>query len=129
MAIADIRDILFLIAPEFYTVDSTELNTVNSIISLAINRVNETRWGVKYNEGVAWLSAHLLKRRSISTTMGNTSGIITKEKLADQEITYGNITASSSDSFYTSTIYGQEFLNLKNTIQTTPILWGGNSRV
>lgn len=125
MATSDIRDILFIIAPEFYTVDTTELSNINTIIGLASNRINRTRWGAKADEGTAWLTAHLLKRSEMATA-GQTGNII-KEKLADQEITYSDYSRSGNfDNFYSSTIYGQEYINLLKTITSTPLLWGQN---
>lgn len=124
MSVADIRDILFIIAPEFYTVDNTELTRINSVISLALNRINQTRWGVKADEGTAWLTAHMLKRSALATS--GLTGNVAKEKLADQELTYQSVSSNGLDGFYNTTIYGQEYLNLLKTIRSTPLLWGGN---
>jgi hypothetical protein len=126
--VTDIRDVLFILAPEFETVDSTELNRIDTIIGLAQKRVNSRIFGEKYNEGVAWLTAHMLKRTAIATS-GLTGNVI-KEKLADQEITYSDTSKIAGiPNFYGSTIYGQEFWNLLKTLQATPFLWGSNSYV
>jgi hypothetical protein len=126
--VTDIREVLFILAPEFETADSTELNRIDTIIGLAQKKVNARIFGEKYNEGVAWLTAHMLKRSALATS--GLTGNVVKEKLADQEITYSDTSKITGiPNFYGSTIYGQEFWNLLKTLQATPFLWGSNSYV
>ena len=114
---SEIRTILFDIAPEFYTVDTDELAKIDRMIGYAQTEMNESIWGSKYKIGSAYLVAHRLKLSALSNAIASasatSSGIITKEKLGDQEITYADVSKSGG---YSSTFYGTQYENLKKSL-------------
>jgi hypothetical protein len=127
-SVSTIRTVLFLIASEFSTEDTAELARVDGFITLAINRINRTRWGTKADEGTAWIAAHLLKRAEEASAGNTVAGPISKKKVGDMEVTYQSSSSSANnpDALYLTTPYGQEYLNLKAGIAGGPLILGSS---
>ena len=81
---------------------------------------DETRWCNKYDIAQAYLAAHLLSIGTLSEAgdSSSSSGAITTKKAGGVSVTRASNSSQelgTSDGFYISTIYGQMFLNIRNT--------------
>jgi hypothetical protein len=82
----------------------------------AERRINLTAWGEKADDGILWLTAHLLKiEQQIRCGGVAASGPIQMKKVGDLAVSY-KIPDSMAKSFLASTTYGQYFLDLKSTL-------------
>lgn len=82
--------------------------------------VNERVWGTRCDLGVAYLAAHLLAINNRGS--GGASGPVTSEKVGDLQRSYAAPTASNLDPTYASTTYGMEYVRIRKTIFTSPIV-------
>lgn len=111
MAVADdIKVILFDIAPEFETSDTSALARVMRFIGYAITEGCTLEYLDSnqdlYNLAIAYLSAHkLTKRDNGSSSVGN----VTKEKEGDREVNYSSVSNTDGNNSLSSTSYGQEY--------------------
>lgn len=103
-------DIFKAIAPEYKDVSSTTLDVLTPV---AERRVNVSYFGNKAPEAIAYLVAHMIK---ISERNGN--GAITSEKVGDLSRSY----AVNSTNILGSTAYGEEFLAIRRTVSTSPLV-------
>ena len=120
MSTASVRAVLFDIAPEFETVDVTELARIDRFIVRAQQSVNSNLWGDKNDEAVALLAAH-----SLTMSLSSTSklGIVKREKTSMGEIEYqGGEGASGVSGLYSGTAYGRQFAMLMRTVKAGPRL-------
>jgi hypothetical protein len=120
MSTASVRVVLFDIAPEFYTVDVTELARIDRFIVRAQQSVNSNLWGDKNDEAVALLTAHSLTMALASTSK---LGVVKREKTSMGEIEYqGGEGTSGVKGLYSGTSYGRQFSMLASTIKAGPRL-------
>jgi hypothetical protein len=126
--VEDIRIILFDIASEFYSEDSEVIAKYDRFIGYSLELLNPRVWGNKLNLGCAYLTAHKLKLAQISdntntNATATSSGIVTSEKLGDQQISYANV-SNLLDRGYYSTLYGQEFERIRAGLPKLPFSLG-----
>ena len=96
--------------PEF---EATANDVVTRFIGKAEIRVNQIEWGNKADDGIGFLTAHLLKR--LQQGDGAASGPVASEKVGDIAVSYG-----VSDDFkgreLASTVYGRQYLDLQGEV-------------
>tara|TARA_R110002012_G_scaffold271932_2_gene457264 strand:- start:1639 stop:1974 length:336 start_codon:yes stop_codon:yes gene_type:complete len=80
----------------------------------ALLSVNSTTWGVKADEGVKLMTAHIV---TLSGRKG-AAGAIVSEKVGDLQRSY----AKTGDGSLQSTSYGQEFERIMHSLIVTPIM-------
>ena len=74
-----------------------------------------------FERGVFYLAAHLLtlNERGQKTPAGSTSGVgmLTMKRAGEVSVSYGGVSnMTASDSYLSSTIYGQEFMRLQRKV-------------
>jgi hypothetical protein len=87
--------------------------SVNSLVDMEMNIHKETFLKNLYVPAVAYIVAHKLTLLNIASS--GASGLITKEKLGDQEIQYGNNSGASKDNTF-NTFYYQEYKRLVSSL-------------
>lgn len=113
--------ILEAVAPQ-YVGDSR----ATTFLSLAGNRISAEFFGERYDEAVAWLTAHMLTmadREAAERAAGGagaSSGAIQSKSAGDLSIGFGGAMGSvgrmnPEDAALTSTSYGLEYLRIRNT--------------
>lgn len=108
--------------PEFDTLSDA---FIERWLDQASRRVNDTQWGEKADDGVLWLTAHLLKLQcQISGGATAAAGPISQKRVGDLSVTYALPKGRLSESFLASTTYGQYYLDLLRTIFPTRVLDG-----
>jgi hypothetical protein len=117
--IDDIREILFIKAKEFKTIDVDLLADINAEIELTIPIVPK-RLGDNFNLGVALLTAHNMKLQNIA--ISGSSGLISSEEIDDHKVTYSN--KSISNSTYSTTPYGEQYQALLDSLGLDRFFWG-----
>ncbi len=114
-----------MLFPEFAAVDPSR---ITAFIGIAQTSMSAGVWGNAYDSGLAYLTAHLLKKSGPGGgVQGGTStaGPLTQEKVGELQRTYGTVDLgpmSASDSLLTTTAYGMEYLRLRRLIPTTPMV-------
>lgn len=100
-------------------------------LAQAERRINTTQWGEKADDGLLWLTAHLLKIQcdiatAASGGTGSPSGPVSSKKVGDLSVTYSapvfTTFRKATDRFLASTTYGQYYLDLKSTVFATRVL-------
>ena len=80
---------------------------------------DEARWCGKYDLAHCYLAAHLLTKGTATEAgdTSSTSGPISSKSAGGVSVTRAVTSKdrSDSDEFYSSTAYGQQFLNIRNT--------------
>lgn len=80
---------------------------------------DETRWCNKYNYAQCYLSAHLLTvgTQSEAGDASSKSGPISSKTAGGVSVSRAVVAKdrSDADSFYMTTVYGQQFLNIRNS--------------
>lgn len=99
---------------------------VDSVVTAAISRAElqvSSAWGTFQDEGTKLLTAHFLSRSTeAKASSGKGQGPITSIDITDQgKRSFAQPQKSSSSSEYSSTIYGQQFETLRNSV-IAPIL-------
>lgn len=103
-------EIMEAIAPEL-AADSRR----DVFITLAASRLTASKFGNLYAQAVAYLAAHLMACAP-PTTAEATTGAVVAESTGGMSVTYAAPTAPTGTATdYTSTKYGVEFLNIRNT--------------
>ena len=104
------------IAPELH---SETIETIQFFLTMALLRCDATVWGLYRDMGVTFLTAHLLtlkKRRG-------TAGQVIEQKVGNLEIQYADMASGKKlDLSFMQTVYGIEYLQLRNLIVITPIV-------
>lgn len=96
--------------PEF---ESTDNATVTRFIGKAEIRVNRTEWGNKADDGIGFLTAHLLKR--LEQGDGAASGPVASERVGDIAVSYG-VSDDFKNRELASTAYGRSYLDLQGEV-------------
>jgi len=112
---------------------------LNDFIALAGYHVSQSAYGTRYQYALAlvvlhWLTLDAQRGGSSSSSGSGVGGAITSEKEGDLARSYGAPPSSTKEAnaYYGGTIYGQEFLSLRNTCILTPhhrVSLGGVTRV
>jgi hypothetical protein len=111
--------------PEFSSVDAAR---IAAFIGIAQVSMNAGVWGTAYDAGLAYLTAHLLKKSGPGGGVqgGNsTAGPLTQERVGELSRSYGSVdlgSMSQGDALLASTAYGIEYLRLRKLIPTTPMV-------
>ena len=88
----------------------------------AERRVSVTQWSDKADDGVLWLTAHLLKMHCIRASGGTVpAGPVSQKKTGDLSETYA-IPLGIGRSALAQTSYGQYFLELQSSIFSKRVL-------
>lgn len=108
------------LAPEFASYDPSALSIVADI---AATLVNQSVWGSKYDAGVAYMTAHMLKMAKVEEAASSGAGPVTMEKVGDRQVQYGsNSSATGSEAELKQTRYGAMFLQMRRTLQVSPFI-------
>lgn len=88
----------------------------------AERRINLVQWGEKADDGILWLTAHLLKLyQQIKAGAFAKAGPISEKKVGDLSIKFA-IPGTLKHSWLSSTTYGQYFQDLKTGVWPTRVL-------
>lgn len=105
--------------PEFTGLSSV---VVERWLTQAERRVNRVQWSGKADDGVLWLTAHLLKVQCTLSSGGMMPpGPITQKKTGDLSESYATPSAFGRSQL-SSTTYGQYFLDLQRGIFSSRVL-------
>ena len=111
-------DTLKILAPEFAELDDP---TLEQAITLAVQRISAKAFGVLFEQAAALLAAHILSRARGSASTGGLVGPVTSISEGDLSISSQAIAGfTGADASIASTPYGAQFLELRNTIPTSP---------
>ena len=99
-------------AAEFATVSDAK---VDLYISYAGLFLAENKWKNRYTFGVILMACHLL---SLSGRTG-AAGALSSERVGDLSVSYSS---SAGDDELRTTSYGEQYISLRKTITTTPIV-------
>lgn len=103
--------------PEFESVDSA---TVEVYLAEASRSHNVTQWGAKSDDGLSYLTAHLMAMFLPGYEYGNAAGPVSSEREGQVQVSYAisdQLKNASGD--YGATKYGRRYLSLLNTIFVT----------
>lgn len=89
--------------------------------------VNATQWGTCADLACELVAAHLLAM-ALGGTTGPT-GPVTSESAGGLSVSYGSAPMASGDGFWSSTSFGQRYLQLASTRPTTPLTLTANIAV
>lgn len=106
----DIRD---LPSGEFSTLTQGQ---IDPFIARAKRRVNEGHWGDQYDDGVMYMTAHLL---ALSRRPSSAAGVVVSETVGSMSRSYA---APTSGDLMQSTSYGQVFADLSRDLISTPVV-------
>jgi len=100
--------------PEF--VDTTDA-TIDIYIQDAEIMVTQSKWGLLFNIGVAYLSAHYLDLALKSST-GKSGAVnqIASKSVEGVSVSYATPQGTIAEDYYQSTIYGQRYLSLLSQV-------------
>lgn len=99
-------------APEFAALDDA---VVQAEIDRAERRTNRAAWGVKADDSVTYLAAHLLTVQQASGKLA--PGPVSSLRVGDVAKTYAVPTAlSGADATLASTKWGRQYLDLRGTV-------------
>jgi hypothetical protein len=114
-----------MLFPEFSAVDPSR---ISAFIGIAQTSLSANVWGTAYDAGLAYLTAHLLKKSGPGGGVqggSSTAGAITQERVGELSRSYGTVDlgpTSAADALLTTTSYGVEYLRLRRLIPTTPMV-------
>jgi len=107
-------------------------------IDEATAQVNPAIWGAGTDNGIRYLTMHLIALEAMSASLGGggggsssvvTAGPVTSEKVGDVARSYGGGTTSTSSSsgapggsVTPTTSYGEEYFRLRGLLSTSPII-------
>lgn len=104
--------------PEFSSLSDSYISLV--IVDAALE-VNSDEWLEKTDKGVQLMTAHLLALSQRASS--GASGPLISERVGDLERQYGTINVNQLDGSFAQTKYGLEFVNVRKTISTSPLLF------
>ena len=111
-------DVLFDVAPEFFTTDTSALARVSRFLGYAQQSVNSVSYGTNFSLATAYMAAHML---TMSARAG-VGGAITMNEVGPfrQSFAAPGDKGGASDLMQTS--YGRALLALRNQVSRTPLL-------
>lgn len=101
------REILKAVAPEL---EDKSDDTLDTYIELAAQRLSAAMWGDYFQQGVAYLAAHLA---TLADREGGAAGPVQSEQAGQVSRSYG---VPQNVQNYRSTAYGEEFLALRRQV-------------
>lgn len=111
------------IAPQFASEPDDSLEV---FLSMAAERMDPEAWGNLYEQGAAYLAAHLLTLRDrgqmAASHGGGAGGGVTSVSEGGQSISYaggGENASTLSEEALSSTQYGQQYLQLRGQLAAT----------
>ncbi len=110
--------------PAFTTGVAEEQDRITAYIALASNSVSSSVWVDWTDEGISFLTAHMLTlaNQAGSGTGGSGAGALTKVKVGQLEKNYGfSMDLISTQNGLLSTSYGQRYLQLRSQLSLTPL--------
>jgi len=119
MSISTVRTVLFDIAPEFETTDSTAISRIDRFIGRAQNMCNATLAGDKYDEAIAYLSAH---RLTLASKTIPSAGMLAEVQVDNARTRFSDQTKAYGD--FGETKYGREYERIIDTLFVTPEVLG-----
>jgi hypothetical protein len=112
---------------------------LSDFVTLAADFVSQSAYGTKYQHALAlvvlhWLTLDAQQGGNSSVSGGGAGGGIKSEKEGDLARTFGSSSSSAStdDSYWASTVFGQELVSLRSHCIFAPhhrVSLGGVSRV
>ena len=100
--------------PEFKEVDPL---TVGFFIVDAKAELSSSVWGELYKRGLLALVAHLLELQRLRVENGGAPNqTVASESAGALSVSYGGAALSPEDEVYNSTVYGQEYLRLRELV-------------
>lgn len=121
------RDVL-AIAPEFRTTLSGQDagSEIAALVGVARSYVPEGRWGAEKGKvALALLTAHLMKELGFGAEGVNHNGMVTSERVGDLSRSYAVSSISGTsvlDQLFMTTQYGRQFIMLRRTLPSTPLV-------
>lgn len=118
--------------PEFADVTEYPDATVDYFISLAAGELEAPVWGSFFEQGSYALAAHMMKLAKDSASAGSGGvappGAITQVKTGDLQVSYGSTAGGGAsipgDEGLRTTIYGLEYIRLRELVVATPFTIG-----
>jgi len=105
---ATIREVL----TEFAQVSATRIQI---FLDFAEQQLNAQAWGNKADQGLIYLTGHLLKIDAEAASGGGAAGPVSAESVGQVSASY-QIGESFADSEFGSTVYGRRYLELAKTV-------------
>ncbi len=99
---------------------STADATITLALADAALQINRTNWGSKADLGTIYLAAHILKVWELQSAAA--AGPVTKLKDGDLAVEFGFASSSPDLSSYAATIWGREYLALRDQIFSMQVL-------
>ena len=120
MSISTVRTVLFDIAPELETTDSTAISRIDRFISSAFTMCNASLAGDKYDEAVAYLTAH---RLTLSSKSLPTAGLLAEVQVDNARTRFSETLKAHGE--YGETKYGREYSRIMGSLFVIPEALGG----
>lgn len=97
---------------------------VTSWLTTCAQDMNPDRWGSKYDEGLAFLTAHTMVMMGVVTSSSSESPSIKSKTVGPVKLEYdvGVSAGAGNDSDYESTTYGQMYLRKRRTLVRSPLV-------
>jgi hypothetical protein len=105
---ATVREVL----TEFAEVPAPRIQT---FLDFAAQQINAAAWGLKYDQGLIYLTGHLLKLDADSKDGGGAAGPVSAETVGQVSASY-QIGEYASESEFGSTVYGRRYLELRKLV-------------
>lgn len=104
--------------PEFVAIDD---DRIQLFLDDAADGMSAIIWGERFDTGQAYLAAHFLVNGENSAAGGGTgaSGPVASRSVDGTSVSYAQVSStdgSRNEGFYKSTIYGQRYLAILNTL-------------
>ena len=84
---------------------------------------DEELWGCKLDRAQCLYAAHNLSRFLLGGGSAP-AGPVTGEAAGGLSRSYGSLSGRNTESTFSSTVFGQQFLELRNTLPSTPLVLG-----
>ncbi len=115
MSISTVRTVLFDVAPELETTDSTAISRIDRFIARAQRQCNASIAGDQYDEAVAYLTAH---RLTMSSSTIPTAGFLAEVQVDNARTRFSDQTKAYGD--FGETRYGREFERIMESLFVIP---------
>jgi hypothetical protein len=105
--------------PEFTSIDDSRIQL---FLDDAALELDSSLWGNWYDRGLAALAAHFLSLSIKAGSAGGSAGSVgpvASRSVGDVSVSFGMYSggaAGTSDDFYKSTVYGQDYLRLMKLV-------------
>jgi len=111
--------------------DAVTEGQASLVIDEAAKEIVEDVWGNSYDDGLLYLSAHLLTLFVVSPGVGGGGGPVSSRRVGDVAVTFATTRSASeiASGQFGSTLFGQRYLQLRRSFQGGPSVPLGNSSV